>query len=338
MAINNTEVTIWVAARNEAEKLPLLLDSLVAQDFPKGQLTILIGNDQSDDDTLIVARAYQEQYSYIHCIDVPDYPTHLRSKSRVLNYLARHTNSNYVLVTDADIILPPKWISTIVGHLTPKKYAMVSGITTMLGKTIFSQIQGLDWLTALFTISLLDRFNVGVTALGNNMGFDFKVYQSIGGYEKLPASIVEDFQLYMAFRDAGHATINLYEPSVLAITEAPSTWSDYIKQRTRWFSGGMETAGPIRLVFFSQFLYYPVLAIMAILHHWADVAIALMLIRYFASVVFTYIAWFAAGKPKSSQMQYLLPFLFEFYFFIGYGATILAYFSRKQIEWKGRNY
>ncbi len=339
-------VTIWVAARDEAERLPLLLASLLAQDYPTERLQVLIGNDQSMDQTAEIVTEISKSFPYIQLVDIPNYNTHLRSKSRVLNYLADLTKTDYVLITDADIVLPPTWVHAMITELLDpadgQPVHLVSGITTMLGASVFSRIQGLDWLTALFTVSLLDKANVGVTALGNNMAFDFRAYQTIGGYAALPASIVEDFQLYMAFRDGGFQTANRYSGHLLATTFAPETWSAYIKQRVRWLSGGLQTDAVVRGIFFAQFGWYPVLGIIALsgLGTWSTIAALLVMVRYLSITTLCYVAILKADNPRNKLMSqfWALPWLFELYFVVGYVSTIYAYYANPVVEWKGRTY
>ncbi|MFZ9970971.1 MAG: glycosyltransferase [Bacteroidia bacterium] len=45
------QVSIWVAARNEEDNLADCLDALLNLDYPKEQLRIWVGDDQSDDRT-----------------------------------------------------------------------------------------------------------------------------------------------------------------------------------------------------------------------------------------------------------------------------------------------
>ncbi len=343
---NLPEVTIWVAARDEAERLPLLLASLLAQDYPTERLQILIGNDQSTDQTAGIVTEISQSFTQIKLVDIPNYNTHLRSKSRVLNYLAGLTNTDYVLITDADIVLPPTWVRAMITELLDpangQPVHLVSGITTMLGTSVYSRIQGLDWLTALFTVSLLDKVNVGVTALGNNMAFDFRAYQTIGGYAALPASIVEDFQLYMAFRDGGFQTANRYSGHLLATTFAPETWSGYIKQRVRWLSGGLQTDAVVRTIFFAQFGWYPVLGIVALsgMGTLSTIAALLVIVRYLSITTLCYFAILKADNPRNNLISqfWALPWLFELYFIVGYVSTIYAYYANPVVDWKGRTY
>jgi glycosyltransferase involved in cell wall biosynthesis len=51
-------VTIWIAARNEEENIIECLASIDATKFPKNQLQVLIGDDQSTDQTARLVAEY----------------------------------------------------------------------------------------------------------------------------------------------------------------------------------------------------------------------------------------------------------------------------------------
>lgn len=352
------KVCIWVAARNEALTLPALLQSLdpQIQTLPYA-VQVLVGNDQSTDHTASVLHAAMERYSWLHVVLVPEHVpaphklaavSHAKAKARVLNYLASITTEalpavDTILITDADIILAPNWITGLVQAL--KQYHMVSGITTMVPGSMFAALQGQDWLLALHTVSALQRINVGITALGNNMGFRWHTYKLLGGYEVLPATLVEDFQLYTLFRAAGFSTTNLYEHQLLNFSYAPDTKSSFLKQRTRWLTGGLQTAGAVQWVFFAQFLWYP--AALALGFWNLEAALLMAGSRYAFTVFMSYYVLLLAGwplkpawhRPGSARMS-LTPWLFEVYFHWAYLSTFWhAYQHRnQQLEWKDRPY
>jgi len=77
------QISIWVAARDEAENIGDCLAALCALDFPKENLQILVGNDQSSDNTAEIARDWAARHSFIKVIDIVDNDSGLKAKARV---------------------------------------------------------------------------------------------------------------------------------------------------------------------------------------------------------------------------------------------------------------
>lgn len=334
---NQPFLTIWVAARNEEERLPFLLSSIQAQSYPADRFEVLIGNDESTDGTLGIARSKSAQVPNIKVIDVdPAFGPDLYAKGRVLAYLTEFTRqeTEYVLIIDADIVLQPDYLANMVKVLKQTDYDMVSGITTIQSGGWFGQMQGLDWLVALQTVSWLTAKSQGITALGNNMAFRWSAYLKTGGYKHLGPSVVEDFQLFKAFMDSGFSTANIYDKALLSVTEGPRTFGSYLKQRRRWLSGGLQTYTWIQMAFFGQFAWYPLL-----LWGWLSltgmpsmICISLVLVRYVVATSLVGSAWYRAGRP---QAAWLILF-YELYFFVGYLSTSISYAVAGPSEWKGR--
>ncbi len=63
-------VSVLVAARNEESNIALCLKSLINQNYPKEKLQILVGDDDSSDDTDIVAKKALGNYTFSEVIRI----------------------------------------------------------------------------------------------------------------------------------------------------------------------------------------------------------------------------------------------------------------------------
>jgi glycosyltransferase involved in cell wall biosynthesis len=102
------EISIVIPTLNEENYLPLLLNSIIAQDF-KGKMQIIIVDGNSDDNTLQVAKKYKLKFSELKIIF---------SKKRGVGYQrnrgADKAKYKYILFLDADIILPRQFLTRFI--------------------------------------------------------------------------------------------------------------------------------------------------------------------------------------------------------------------------------
>ena len=74
LPVSNSEtlpfVSVIIAARNEEENLPYLIDDLINQEYPLGKFEIIIVNDRSNDSTQNILIEASENYSFIKHIKI----------------------------------------------------------------------------------------------------------------------------------------------------------------------------------------------------------------------------------------------------------------------------
>ena len=109
------------------------------------------------------------------------------------------------------------------------------------------------WLPTFQTLEYLRAFLLGRMAWGHLDGlllisgafglFDRRLVVEVGGYN--PKTVGEDMELVVRMRrhmaDKGLPYRVAYVPDPLCWTEAPESWTTFIKQRNRWTRGTIET-------------------------------------------------------------------------------------------------
>jgi cellulose synthase/poly-beta-1,6-N-acetylglucosamine synthase-like glycosyltransferase len=117
-------VVVIIAVRNEEEHLAKALHSVCALDYK--QYSVFVVNDRSTDHTGEILASFQSQYSHLHLYAVTDLPKGWLGKNHALYQGYLHTQENWMLFTDADIIYKPDTLgkamqyvlSRNVDHLT----------------------------------------------------------------------------------------------------------------------------------------------------------------------------------------------------------------------------
>jgi 1,2-diacylglycerol 3-beta-glucosyltransferase len=248
-------VSILVAARNEEANLPRCLASLRALDYPAELLEILVGDDASTDGTRAAAEATLAGFAgRYEVIAITENLGLARGKANVLAHLAHRATADYLLITDADIAVPPIWVPAMLRHAAPG-VGTVTGLTVVEGPGLLATLQRLDWLMSLALIQVGTEAGQPMTAMGNNMLITRAAYLATGGYEALPFSVTEDFALFEAVNAQGFGFRQLFEPAVRATSLPAASWGALVRQRLRWLRGVAALPWHVQagLVFFSGY-------------------------------------------------------------------------------------
>ncbi|MBI3233243.1 MAG: glycosyltransferase [Bacteroidetes bacterium] len=232
---NLPEIAILIAARNEESNIGSCIESIKKLVYPKDKLHIYIGNDQSTDNTLEVALKAIDNDSRFHIYTIEENIGLAKGKANVLAQLARKSTSEYIFITDADILVNPQWVKTLLQYFDDKT-DLVSGSTLIND----GSWQDLDWRYFTMVLQAMANCGIGCTAVGNNMAIRRSTYEKLGGYENIPFSIVEDYALFQQVKNNGFGWKNIYVKDCLNYTYGTDSLKQLVNQRKRWAKGGLE--------------------------------------------------------------------------------------------------
>jgi len=257
---NEPFVSVLLAVRNEAENLERCMESLLRQDYPKEKYEILIGDDDSEDQTLAILKAIQKEHSNIFISTIePELRPELKGKARVLEILASKARGEILLMTDADMQLPDTWLSTMVSYFSQSsRIGMVTGCTVVHQ----SKFQTFEWLLIQGICALMQTLGRPVGAKGNNMAVRKKAYFETGGYNKIPFSVTEDIALHHAILLKGWKSMQLMAPEAKGITLKTQGFKQFFQQRKRWIYGATFLPLPLFLLLMARALFLPALVVL----------------------------------------------------------------------------
>jgi 1,2-diacylglycerol 3-beta-glucosyltransferase len=255
-------VSILVAARNEEENIKSCLEALNLVNYPTDLIEILVGNDCSTDATGKVVEEFAQFHSHVHVfhLDGSEYNS-TKGKARVLAFLANKAKGEFLFITDADAQVNKEWVQELLSHFD-EKTGIVSGMTLIKGKGLFSVLQSLDWMYYLSMNNVLTRLGMHITAVGNNMAVRKQAYKDTGGYEKIAYSITEDHKLYREVRKKGWDTKNVLTRNSLVYTKPIKKISTFMHQRKRWMKGARELPVLYLITLSFSSLFYPAAVIL----------------------------------------------------------------------------
>jgi cellulose synthase/poly-beta-1,6-N-acetylglucosamine synthase-like glycosyltransferase len=327
-------VSILIAARNEEAAIARCLRAIRQLNYPPRLLEVLVGDDASTDQTRAEAeRAMRGFAGTFRVVPVLETLGMARGKANVLAHLTRAATTEYFFITDADIAVPRTWIQGLLAHAQPN-IGTVTGLTLVDGPRLFHKLQGLDWLISLGLVQVVSDLGRPVTAMGNNMLVTRAAYEATGGYERLPFSVTEDFELFRATLRHGFGYRILFRPEVLAVSLPMPTLGRLLHQRRRWTRGLAALPWWLRagLLYYAGF--YPALLALAWLAGPLAAGVAL-LVRLLLHGWLAMLCFRRAGRPAP---LYLLPF-FELLYTPVLTVALTAFrLLPLSFDWKGRRY
>lgn len=321
------QVSILLAARNEEKSILRCLESLINIDYPKSQLEILVGDDNSEDNTFEIAKAFAVHHSHLTVHAIENNLGNARGKANVLAHLARKAKGDIFFITDADIAVPASWINGMLRAHQPN-VGIATGVTGIQDDFF----QHADWIFALGMVKVLTDLGQPVTAMGNNMYVTREAYEAVGGYESLPFSITEDFELFKQVRKRSYNIVQLFQQDVLAVSKPTRGIKAILNQRKRWMTGAVQLPWPIVTVLTLQALYYPGIVGLFLLSIKTGVIIFLLKVLLQA--------FFIASLQKrlGQKANWALLLMYEVYAFGLSLASSVYFLIPVKITWKGRKY
>ena len=326
-------ISVLVPARNEADNLPSCLHSLAALEYPEEKIEFILGNDGSSDQTENIMKEWAAAYPNRKYVNIkPQVTMSMNGKANALSQLIEVAKGDYFIFTDADCQVGPTWAKEMIGCSIRQQADLVTGITRVTPKNWFTAMQGLDWWLTLGMVKIFADLNYTLTSMGNNMLVSKKAYEAVGGFENLPLSVTEDFQLAQALHHHGFKAIHQVASDNLVQTEGEKTLSELMSQRKRWMRGALGLPWIWKVMLALQVLFFP--CILIFMWFSPGFGLAIWLGKALAQSLF--IKDFAR-----STGTIILPFhliSFELYYIFISWSTIVCYFWPTKIDWKERKY
>jgi cellulose synthase/poly-beta-1,6-N-acetylglucosamine synthase-like glycosyltransferase len=325
-------VSVLLAVRNEAHNIISCLQSFEALDYPKEKIEILIGDDASEDSTEQLILGFIAGKPNYQLLSIRSKLGMAGAKGNVLAHLAHQAKGDFFFITDADVRVPAVWVHGLLASWS-ENTATVSGSAVIAGNSLLSKFQCVDWITAFGMIHAAQHTGIPVTAVGNNMMVQREAYFEAGGYENIPFSVTEDFDLHEVVRKLGWRNKNLLNPDILTVTQPIKGFSNMMQQRKRWMHGAVRL--PFILIFLLslQSAFFPLLVTGLLC--FPKISLAFWFIKFLLQNLFLLLVLKRVGHPVS-LLKYAL--LYEIYSGLCAFILIIYYFLPLKTNWKGREY
>lgn len=221
-------VTVILPAYNESKVICRTLDGLLRADYPG--LEILVVDDGSTDDTLALARAYEQIHPRVRVISKTN-----GGKWSALNLGFREIQHAYIITIDADTIIPPGTIRELIAPFQdPQVDAVCGNVQVGNVRNILTAFQDVEYVTTQnYDRRAFDSLNCISVVPGATGAWKRQAVLDAGGYSN--QTLTEDADLTLTMLRRGARIV--YAPDARSVTEAPETAAALFKQRFRWSFG-----------------------------------------------------------------------------------------------------
>ena len=229
-----TFVSVVVVCRNEQENLPLLLNSIAGQDYPKGLFEVIIVDDNSTDRTYEIASGFTGPGNIIVINNKG------KGKKQAIRTGINASSGILIITTDADCRMGKRWIRTIAAFYEKHKPGMIICPVQIEPKAgFFGRFQELEFLS-LQGITSGSVFSGDATMCnGANLSFTREAYLNHTDNLHFEIASGDDIFLLHSLKKQIQSKILWLESPDTVVTAASSpTVGSFLKQRRRWISKG----------------------------------------------------------------------------------------------------
>ena len=228
------EVTLIIAAYNEADFITQKIQNSLELHYPAGRLKTWIVTDGSDDATPELVEGHPEVSHF--------YQPERQGKMAALNRVMPLVTTPVVIFTDANTLLNERAAIHLVRHFKDQQVGAVAGekrVNSGEKDAASGAGEGLYWKYE----SALKRWDATLYSVVGAAGELFALRTDL--FEEVPTdTIIEDFYLTLSIAQAGYRVV--YEPDAYA-TEGPSaTVKEELKRKVRIAAGGIQAIVRLR--------------------------------------------------------------------------------------------
>jgi biofilm PGA synthesis N-glycosyltransferase PgaC len=323
-------VSVIVPFRNEASNLVTLLQALKAQTYT--HFEVLLIDDHSEDNYREKMQTLLEQSSTWRCL-----PSNGTGKKHAITTGVNHAKGVIVITTDADCVMEPEWIESMVAHFDSTCQMVCGGVSMTGNRTnLFHQLQSIEWCSLVGVTAASIGYNRPVMCNGANLAFRKSVFDEVNGYEGNLAIASGDDEFLMRKIQSQYPSGIYFSSSATSVVKTTplDTISSFYQQRLRWAQKWKFNTSPNAIIMAFTVLTYQILWIVlfwraAFMHN--EIAMCCLVLRALAEVFFLY--------PVANFLRInwsWIAFLFLQGIYPVYVLTVGILSNVVSIQWRGR--
>lgn len=330
--------SIIINYRNEENNLPRLLESIVNQEYDYSLLQWIFINDSSTDQSIHILNSFKNNHLKLTVVLLDRVPKSASAKKDGITQAVNHITNELIITTDADCILPSRWISSYNTKYKQHKNAhfIAAPVQMQQENNLLTSLQRQEMMALqLITIGGF-TYHKPFMCNGANMSFTKNAFNEVNGYHGNDhISSGDDIFLLekLASKDVTKCHY-LKSQNATVITQPKNNLIDIIAQRARWAQKGSETNSRLNKLVSFQVLTMSLLFISSpILWHFSlitdKVFLSLVLVK-----VFTDFTVLSIGDQIFKNVKWKFVIInFITYPFI---VILIALKSLSKPQWQGR--
>lgn len=231
-----SRISVIVAVKNEEANVASLIQSIVAQNYPKNYFEVILVDDHSNDLTPRVVQQTINGLSNFKLIS-----THWgdAGKKKAITRGIYEAKGELIVTTDADCIVPPNWLARINETFYYYHPKLVFGAVKVIDNGNFlSKLQVLEFSSLMACGAA--TWNLGIPSMCNaaNLAFYKWYFYKVGGYEDNfeIASGDDEFLMRKILAHYGGGVVFMNYRDAIVSTQPQPSIDEFINQRLRWAS------------------------------------------------------------------------------------------------------
>jgi len=235
--------TVMLPARHEEAVIATTIERVVRANYPAKLIQVLVVCSADDDGTIAKAQEKiqalrREGYGNVSVVVFNDKPI---NKPHGLNAALPSATNDVVTIFDAEDDIHPD-IFNIVNTVMETEHVKVvqAGVQLMnFESTWYSALNVLEYFFWFKSRLHYHARNGAITLGGNTVFFDRALLMSIGGWDE--TNLTEDADIGLRLSGTGEKIRVVYDDRYVTREETPPSLGQFIKQRTRWSQGFIQT-------------------------------------------------------------------------------------------------
>lgn len=230
--------SLIVPARHEEAVLETTLSRLISSDHPDYEVLVVVGAD--DPGTREVAERMADRHpERIRVVVDTSWP---KSKPKALNLALRYCSATITGVFDAEDDVHPALLRRVDQCFQATDADIVqAGVQLMNFRSrwfsVHNVLEYYFWFRSRLHVHARQRF---IPLGGNTVFIRTSILRAVGGWVDC---LAEDCEIGVRLSALGAQTAVFYEPELVTREECPPTLRSFIRQRTRWNQGYLQTLG-----------------------------------------------------------------------------------------------
>jgi cellulose synthase/poly-beta-1,6-N-acetylglucosamine synthase-like glycosyltransferase len=208
-------------------------------EYPKGHYEIIVVNDRSTDATPEILERYAHRIDSLRILTITDNPTDMPHKKNALRTAIASARNEFLAFTDADCIVPRDWLRNLSEQFTDR-VGVVAGYSPYRFERrhwCHSFLRYEEYKNSLLAAAAIG-LGKGYMCTGRNFAYRKRVFDEVGGFEKIKQSISGDDDLFLQLvrRTTSWEVRYMVSPGSVVETRPPESFRQFIHQRTRHIS------------------------------------------------------------------------------------------------------
>jgi glycosyltransferase involved in cell wall biosynthesis len=198
-------VSILFAARDEAEKLPGAIETMLALDYPNYE--VIAVDDRSEDATGTILEAAARTSARLKPLRVNSLPSGWLGKPHALQQAYERSSGEWIVLTDADVHFAPDLLRRAIATAKAKNWEHMTLLCSVhlstAGEKVAMMFFGMAFLMGLRPWGANDPKSSAYIGVGAFQLIRRSAYEKMGTHRRLAMEVIDDMKIGKLVKEAG---------------------------------------------------------------------------------------------------------------------------------------